>query len=117
MSVDDEIAHLRDLDLHGLRARWKSMLRQQPPPHLPRHMLFAVLAYRLQVDELGDLDPATARLLKQIATSGGSQEASRRTHEFGRRRAELKPGDDYPDARVERSGLPGDRAESWKAGS
>jgi hypothetical protein len=55
-------------------------------------MLFAVLAYRLQADELGDLDPATARLLKQIATSGGSQEASRRTHEFGRRRAELKPG-------------------------
>ena len=29
--LDDEIAHLRDLDLHGLRARWKSMLRQQPP--------------------------------------------------------------------------------------
>ena len=71
LSLDDEIAHLRDLDLHGLRARWKSMLRQQPPSHLPRHLLFAVLAYRLQADELGDLDPATARLLKQIATSGG----------------------------------------------
>ena len=28
MSLDDEIAHLRDLDLHGLRARWKSMLQQ-----------------------------------------------------------------------------------------
>ena len=40
------------------------MLRQQPPSHLPRHLLFAVLAYRLQADELGDLDPATARLLK-----------------------------------------------------
>jgi hypothetical protein len=48
LSLDDEIAHLRDLDLHGLRARWKSMLRQQPPPHLPRHLLFAGLAYRLQ---------------------------------------------------------------------
>jgi Protein of unknown function (DUF2924) len=91
-SLDDEIAHLRDLDLHGLRARWKSMFRQQPPPHLPRHLLFAVLAYRLQADELGDLDPATARLLRQIATGGGALEASRRTDEFGRRRAELKPG-------------------------
>ena len=70
LSLDDEIAHLRDLDLHGLRARWKSIFRQQPPSHLPRHLLFAVLAYRLQADELGDLDPATARLLKQIATSG-----------------------------------------------
>ena len=92
LSLEGEIAHLRDLDLHGLRARWKSMLRQQPPSHLPRHLLFAVLAYRLQADELGDLDPATARLLKQIATSGDPLEVSRRTDEFGRRRAELKPG-------------------------
>lgn len=91
-SLDDEIAHLRDLDLHGLQARWKTMLRQQPPPHLPRHLLFAILAYRLQADELGDLDPATARLLRQIATGAGTLEASRLTDEFGRRRAELKAG-------------------------
>jgi Protein of unknown function (DUF2924) len=92
MSLDEEIAHLRDLDLHGLRARWKSMFRQQPPSHLPRHLLFAVLAYSLQTDELGDLDPATARLLRQIATGGGIVETLRRTNEFGRRRTELKPG-------------------------
>ena len=91
-SIDNEIAHLRDLDLHGLRARWRSMFRQQPPSHLPRHLLFAVLTYRLQADELGDLDSAPARLLKQIATSGDPLEVSRRTDEFGRRRAELKPG-------------------------
>ena len=91
-SIDNEIAHLRDLDLHGLRARWRSMFRQQPPSHLPRHLLFAVLTYRLQADELGDLDPVTARLLRQIATSGDPLEVSRRTDEFGRRRAELKPG-------------------------
>ena len=92
MSLDDEIAHLRDLALHGLRARWKSAFRRQPPAHLPRHLLFAVLAYRLQADEFGDLDPATARLLKQIATGGGPLWALRRMDEFGRRRSELKPG-------------------------
>ena len=92
LSLDDEIAHLRGLDLYGLRARWKSMFRRQPPSHLPRHLLFAVLAYRLQADELGDLDPVTARLLKQIAIGGGTREASRWADEFGRRRAELKPG-------------------------
>jgi len=92
LSLDDEIAHLRGLDLHGLRARWKSMFRRQPPSHLPRHLLFAVLAYRLQADELGDLDPVTARLLKQIATGGGTREASRWADEFSRRRTELKPG-------------------------
>jgi len=91
-SLDDEIAHLRDLDLHGLRARWKSQFRQQPPPHLPRHLLFAVLAYRLQADELGDLDPATTRLLKQIAAGGEGQDTSCRMDEFGRRKTKLKPG-------------------------
>jgi Protein of unknown function (DUF2924) len=92
LSLDEEIAHLRDLDLHGLRARWKSLFRQQPPPHLPRHLLFAILAYRRQADALGDLNPATARLLRQIATAGGTLGALRLTEEFGRRRAELKPG-------------------------
>ena len=92
LTLEQEIAHLRDLDLHGLRARWKSMFRRLPPPFLPRHLLFAVLAYRLQADELGDLDPATARLLKQVAASAATLEAARLTAEFDRRRTELKPG-------------------------
>jgi DUF2924 family protein len=92
LSLHDEIAHLRDLDLHGLRARWNSLFRQQPPPHLPRHLLFAVLAYRLQAEALGDLDPATARLLKQVATEGGTAGAACLTEAFGRRRTKFKPG-------------------------
>src|SRR5262245_5815347 len=91
-SLDDEIAHLRDLDLQTLRVRWKSMFRRQPPSHLPRHLLFAVLAYRLQAGELGDLDPATVRLLRQIATADGTFGASHLMQEFLRRKAELKPG-------------------------
>jgi Protein of unknown function (DUF2924) len=92
LTLEQEIAHLRDLDLHGLRARWKAMFKRQPSPHLPRHLLFASLAYRLQANELGDLDPATARLLRQIATSGVTLEAARLAAEFDRRRTELKPG-------------------------
>ena len=92
LSLDDEIAHLRDLDLRGLRARWKSMVRQRAPPYLPRHLLLAVLAYRLQANELGDLDPTTARLLRQIAIGGGTIKTSRLMDEFGRRRTEFKPG-------------------------
>ena len=64
LSLNDEVAQLRDLDLKGLRARWKSVFRREPPLHLPRHLLFAVLAHRLQADELGDLAPETVRLLK-----------------------------------------------------
>ena len=45
-SIDEEIAHLRDLDLKGLHARWRAAFRKVAPPHLPRHLLFGILAYR-----------------------------------------------------------------------
>ena len=62
----------------------------RPPPHLPRHLLFGVLAYRIQADEFGDLDAATVRLLKQIASSGG--DGLRLTSDFDRQRTKLRPG-------------------------
>src|SRR3981189_436406 len=55
-SVEEEIAHLRGLDLKGLRSRWQSVFQRLPPDHLPRHLLFAISAYRIQDDCFGDLD-------------------------------------------------------------
>src|SRR4030095_2154998 len=91
-SLEDEIAHLRDLDRKGLRARWKGVFRRQPPLHLPRHLLFAILAYRLQADALGDLASDTIRLLKQIGSNGSTVDTARLASEFDRRRINLKPG-------------------------
>jgi hypothetical protein len=65
-SLDIEIARLRDLDVGELRARWHTVFRRRAPPHLPRHLLFRILAYRLQADRLGDLDAASRRLLDRI---------------------------------------------------
>src|SRR5215831_7875995 len=89
-TLEDEIAHLRDLDLKGLRLRWQSMFRRQAPAHLPRHLLLGVMAYQIQADELGDFTPDTVRLLKQIAGKGTSDTTARLTSEFDRRRADLK---------------------------
>src|SRR5580704_5316993 len=61
--VEDEIAHLRGLDLGGLRARWQSVFQRKAPTHLTRHLLFAVIAYRLQADRSGDLDHTTKQVL------------------------------------------------------
>jgi hypothetical protein len=46
-SLDNEIARLRGLDVGQLRARWHTAFRRRAPPHLPRHLLFRILAYRL----------------------------------------------------------------------
>jgi len=92
LSLNDEIAQLRDLNLKGLQARWRSVFRREPLVHLPRHLLFAVLAYRLQADELGDLAPETIRLLKQLAISKSAIDAVRLISTFDRQGSRLKPG-------------------------
>src|SRR5215467_183435 len=65
--LEDEIAHLRDLDLSGLRARWHSVFRRKAPDHLPRHLLYRIIAYRLQAERFGDLDRDTQRFLAEVA--------------------------------------------------
>ena len=67
-SVENEIAHLRGLDLGGLRARWQSVFQRQAPAHLTRHLLFEVICYRLQADRFGDLDRATKQVLDRVIT-------------------------------------------------
>jgi DUF2924 family protein len=77
-SVEDEIAHLRGLDLKGLRSRWHSVFRKPAPAHLARHLLFAVIAYRLQADRFGDLDHATLQVLdRTVAKETGSTTVTR----------------------------------------
>ena len=49
-SIEEEIAHLRGLDLKGLRSRWQSVFQKPPPDHLPRQLLFAIIVYRIQAD-------------------------------------------------------------------
>jgi len=91
-SVEAEIAHLRGLGLKALRARWRTSLGHDAPTHLARHLLFAMLAYRLQVEAMGDLDAATVRFLKQVDLAPSTQTAIPLTQAFARRKRNLSPG-------------------------
>jgi Protein of unknown function (DUF2924) len=91
-SVEDEIAHLRGLDLKGLRSRWQSVFRRPAPAHLTRHLLFAVIAYRLQADCFGDLDHETRQTLDRTVAKEAGPAMFVRLASFDQKRTELTPG-------------------------
>jgi hypothetical protein len=66
ISIEQEIAQLRDLNLEGLRVHWRNAFAKPVPDHLTRNLLFRMIAYRLQADRLGDLDAETVRALRQV---------------------------------------------------
>ena len=88
-TLDVEIARLRGLDVGELRNRWQTVFRRRAPAHLPRHLLFRVLAYRIQADQLGDLDSECQRLLDR---SESPEQAGERAMDLSQRTVNLRPG-------------------------
>jgi Protein of unknown function (DUF2924) len=91
-SIEDEIAHLRGLDLGRLRARWQSVFQRPAPAHLTRHLLFAVIACRVQADRFGDLDHATRQVLDRLDTKETGLTTSAHLASFDQKRSKLTPG-------------------------
>jgi hypothetical protein len=91
-SVEDEIVHLRGLDLKGLRSRWQSVFQRPAPAHLTRHLLFAVTAYRLQADRFGDLDRVTLQVLDRTIAKEAGLAMSARLASFDQKQTKLTPG-------------------------
>jgi hypothetical protein len=92
-TIEDEIAHLRELDLKRLRARWQNEFGRLAPEHLTRQLLFRIIAYSIQADRLGDLDAETLKVLQQAAGLEGRPPAvSRALAELDQRRFAPPPG-------------------------
>ena len=92
ISLEHEIAYLRDLDLKGLRAHWQSVFQRPAPTHLTRHLLFSVIAYRRQADRFGDLDHETKQVLDRTVAKETGPVMSARLASFDQKRTELSPG-------------------------
>ena len=91
-SLEAEIARLRGLNAKALRARWRTSFGQDAPTHVARHFLFAMLAYRLQAEAIGDLDAETVRFLKKVDLAPSKQAAVPLTKAFEQRKRDLSPG-------------------------
>src|SRR3954469_9036209 len=70
-AVENEIVHLRGLDLDGLRARWRILTGRAAPTNVPKTLLLRVLASRVHA---AALDRASARLLDRLAAEGRTGE-------------------------------------------
>jgi len=75
MDPEREIALLSDLSHPDLAARWQAVHGAPPPKGMSRRLLLLALAYQLQADAYGALDPKTCRYLRAVAA--GSSETVR----------------------------------------
>src|SRR5829696_7436153 len=63
--VQAELIRLACADTNGLARRWRVLVGHRAPD-LPRALLQRILAYRIQADAAGDLDPTTIKLLDRL---------------------------------------------------
>ncbi len=71
-----DLRHLQDLDTYDLQVRWRRTFGRSAPRHLPKYLLFRILAYRIQADAFGDLGRETVRVLEQIARDAAKAKTS-----------------------------------------
>ena len=75
-----DLEALRELSRGQLKWRWQGLYGSPCPAHLSRLFLLRALAYRMQEQALGGLDPATRRHLARAAehlAAGRTRAASR----------------------------------------
>ena len=87
--LDAEIARLRDLDVNELRRRWQAVFGQPAPAHLPRHLVFRMVAYQLQAERFGHLDAESRRHLDRFVTSEKAEQNAASVRQLI---SELRPG-------------------------
>jgi Protein of unknown function (DUF2924) len=81
-AIEAEVDQIRSLGIDALRRRWRLMFGSIPPKGLTKDLIGRIIAYRIQEEAFGGLDPALAKLLDRLAEGKKPDELKRR----------LKPG-------------------------
>jgi hypothetical protein len=88
---DTQIAELKSASLEGLQRHWRSIFGKPCPPHLPRHLIMGMLAYRLQVNAHGDLSNEHKKYLDVVGRAA-IREPETAIPKFSPERKQFKPG-------------------------
>lgn len=70
-SVEAEIERLEGLGVSALREYWMRRFRKAPPPIQSSDILHRLIAWRLQVEAYGDLDPASKQTIARLTRAAG----------------------------------------------
>ena len=86
-----ELARRRDLggrrpQSRGRRLSWSALT------HLPKHLQTAIVSYRRQADQSGDLDPGIRQFLDRIVEKETRESITAKLVAFDRGQVELKAG-------------------------
>lgn len=66
-TLASDLAALDDLPLNGLKERWSAIYGSAPPSGMSRNILVRAIAYRIQEQASGGLDPSTRRRFDRAA--------------------------------------------------
>ena len=64
--IEAEVDRLRPMRIKELRALWRAKFKSDPPKAFGPDLLRRSIAYQIQEEAYGGLDPATRRLLNQL---------------------------------------------------
>jgi hypothetical protein len=81
-AIEAEVDQVRSLGIDALRKRWRTTFGAVPPPGLTKDIMSRMIAYRIQEEAFGGLDPKMVKLLDRLARGQKPKELDRR----------LKPG-------------------------
>ena len=72
-SIEFEISRLEHASLDELRLNWRNRWGRLAPAHIPRGLLFRLMAYRIQAEAFGDLDRNSVKMLDRLGRDSSDE--------------------------------------------